>query len=94
MKWHKIDSYIPMPVLAGKRGGKDKSRVFKLGELDGFYVDNEIDRAVHITFEEKDVVVIDIYDKARAAIAPVGETLGIIELNLKTGKAKFFKEGR
>lgn len=94
MKWHKIDKYIPMPVFASKRGNKKKSRVFKLDEMDGFYVDNEMDRAVHITFEEEDVVVIDIYDRAKAAIAPIGETLGIIELNLKTGKAKFFKEER
>lgn len=94
MNWHKVDKYIPIPVLVGKRRKRDKSRVFKMAELDGFYVDNEMDRAVHITFEEENVVVIDLYDTAKAAIAPVGETLGMIELNLKTGKAKFFTERR
>lgn len=77
-----------------RKKGESDGRVFEMGELDGFYVSSKIDRAVHITFEKKDVIVIDIYDTATAAIAPVGETLGIIELNLKTGKAKFFKEGR
>lgn len=82
-----------MAWYAEKRGESNR-RVFEMGEMDGFYVDSKMDRTVHITFEKKDTVVIDIYDTARAAIAPVGETLEIIKLNLKTGKAKFFKEGR
>lgn len=96
MKWHKIDKYVPMkvPVATYKRREKVRPRVFEMGELDGFYVDNELDRTVHITFEEEDVIVIDIYNTARAAIAPVGETLRIIELNLNTGKANLFKKGR
>ncbi len=49
---------------------------------------------VHITFEKKEIIVIDIYDTAQAAHKPVGETIGIIELNLDTGEAKFFRDGR
>ena len=77
-----------------KRGQEKRPRVFKIDELDGFYVDNETDRAVHITLEEKDVVVIDVYNSSQAAYTETGETIGIIEVNLKTGKAKFFTEGR
>lgn len=96
MTWHKVDKYIPMApsVATYRRGEKKGSRVFRMGELDGFYVDNELDRTVHITFEKKEVIVIDIYDTARAAHKPVGETIGIIELNLDTGEAKFFRDGR
>jgi hypothetical protein len=59
-----------MAWYAEKRGESDR-RVFEMGELDGFYVSSKIDRAVHITFEKKDVIVIDIYDTATAAIALV-----------------------
>jgi len=96
MTWHKVDKYIPMKpsVAAYQRGGGKGSRVFETGELDGFYVDKELDRAVHITFEQREVIVIDIYNTAQAAHEPVGETLGIIEFNLDTGEAKFFRDGR
>lgn len=96
MKWHNLDKCVRMkaPVATYTRGKKGKPRVFEINELDGLYVDNTLDRTVHIGFEEEDVVLIDIYDTAGAAYEPVGETLGIVELNIKTGKAKFFKEGR
>ena len=96
MTWHKIDKYIPMrsSVATYRRGENDGSRIFRMSELDGFYVDGKLDRTVHITFEEEDVIVIDIYDTAQAAYNPVGEAIGIIELNLNTGGANFFKEGR
>ncbi len=96
MTWHKVDKYIPMEpsVATYRRGEKKGSRVFRMGGLDGFYVDNELDRTVHITFEKKEIIVIDIYDTAQAAHKPVGETIGIIELNLDTGEAKFFRDGR
>lgn len=96
MKWHKVDKYIPLKtsVTTHKRGRRNVPSVFRLGELDGFYIDNELDRAVHITFEERDVIVVDIYNTAQAANKPVGNAIGIIELNLRTGRAKCFREGR
>ena len=96
MTRHKIDKYVPMTssVATYRRGEKKSSRVFKMSELDGFYVDNGLNRTVHITFEERNVIVIDIYDTAQAAYKPVGEAIGIIELNLDTGRANFFREGR
>ena len=96
MTWHKIDAYIPMKasVATCTRGEERGSRVFEMGELDGFYVDNELDRTVHITFEKQHLLVIDIYDTAQAAYKPFGEAIGIIELNLHSGKAEFFNDGR
>ena len=96
MTWHKVDKYIPMrsSVATYRRGENDGSRIFRMSELDGFYVDSELDRTVHITFEEENVVVIDIYDTAQAAYKPVGEAIGIVELNLGTGGASFSREGR
>lgn len=96
MKSHKVDTYVPLkstPDTYG-RGEKNKPRVFQIEELDGFYVDKELDRTVHISFDEEDVIVIDVYDTTQAAHKDTGEALGIIEVNLRTGKAKFFTEGR
>ena len=73
---------------------KKEPRIFPIDELDGFYIDKKLNRCIHITFEREDVIIIDIYDTVEAAYKPTGNTLGIIELNLKTGKAKFYKEGR
>ena len=96
MEWRKVDKYVPMrsPVLAYKRGEKRRQRVFSIEELDGFYVDNKLDRTVHITFEEEDVIVVDVYNTAQSAYNDAGEVIGIIEVNIRTGKAKFFTEGR
>ena len=96
MAWHTVDRYIPMksPVPTYARGAKKRPRVFKMGELDGFYVDTELDRAVHITFEENDVIMIDVYNAAQAAYNDTGEAISIIEVNLRTGRANFFTEGR
>ncbi len=99
MMQHKVNKYIPekstlFPVATYKRGEKKRPRIFEIGELDGFYVDTQLDRTLHITFEEKDVIVIDIYNTAQAAYSEAGEVMGIIELNLRTGKTKFFTEGR
>ncbi|MCQ4574609.1 MAG: hypothetical protein NOU37_05120 [Candidatus Brocadiales bacterium] len=70
-------------------------RIFKIGELDGFYVDEKLDRTVHITLESEDTIVIDIFDTAQAAYdSNTGNALGIVELNLKTGDTQHFKEGR
>ncbi len=96
MKRHKVDTYVPVkstPHTYG-RGEKNKPRVFQIDELDGFYVDTKLDRTVHVTFEEEDVILIDVYNAAEAAYNDNGEAIGIIELNLTTGQAKFFKEGR
>jgi len=68
-------------------------RVYAAEELDGFYVDEALDRCIHITFDERDVVVFDVFNTARAAHAPVGEALSTIELNLTTGKVNFYYDG-
>jgi len=96
MASHKVDKYIAtkFPVVVYKREKKKSPRVFELDELDGFFVDNKLDRAVHITFEEEDVIVIDIYNTAQAAYNYASEVIGIIEINIRTGKAKFLTEGR
>ncbi|MDP3025496.1 MAG: hypothetical protein Q8O10_08165 [candidate division Zixibacteria bacterium] len=96
MTWHKVDKYVPMelPVTTYKRGERKRPRVFKMDELDGFYVDKDLNRTLHITFEKEDIIVIDVYDTVQAAYKPVGETLGIMELNLSTGKVKCYREGR
>lgn len=80
------------PVVTYKRIEKDKQRVFEIDELDGFYVDNEFDRTVHITFEEEDVFVIDIYDTVDAAYDPVGEAIGIIKVNIRTGESEIIEQ--
>ncbi len=96
MTSQKVDGYTSMkfPVATYKRGSKKQPRVFKIDELDGFYVDNELNRAVHVTFDDNDVFVIDIFDSAQAAYTDTGKTVGIIEVNIKNGKAKFFTEDR
>lgn len=73
---------------------KKEPRIFPINELDGFYIDKKLNRCVHITFESEKTVIIDIYDTPEAAHKPVGNILGIIEVNIKTGEAKFYKEGR
>lgn len=96
MKCHKIDRYIPMKTTVDmyKRKENNKPRVFEISELDGFYVDKKLDRTLHVTFEEEDVILIDLYDTAQAACKDTGTAIGIIEVNLRTGKAQFFTEGR
>ena len=69
-------------------------RVYAMAELDGFYVDETSDRCIHVTFDEEDVIVVDLFDTARAAQAPVGDVLSTIELNLTTGEAKLCHDGR
>ena len=69
-------------------------RVYPIGELDGFYVDKASDRCIHVTFDEEHVIVVDVFNTARAAHAPVGEALSTIELNLSTGEAKLYHDGR
>jgi hypothetical protein len=99
MTWHKVDKYISnkeskLPVTTYKRGRKNSPRVFKIDDLDGFYVSNSLNRAVHFTFEQEDIIVIDIFNSAQAAHNDAGDAIGIIELNIRTGNAKFFTEGR
>ena len=69
-------------------------RVYPIGELDGFYVDETSDRCIHVTFDEEDVIVVDLFDTARAAHAPVGDVLSTVELNLTTGEARLCHDGR
>lgn len=71
-----------------------KTRIYAVEELDGFYADRELDRTVHITFESEDTIVLDIYNTVKAAYAPVGEAIGTIEINLRTGESKHFKDSR
>jgi len=65
-------------------------RVYPLDELDGFYVDEDLSRCVHVTFDAEDVVVLDIFDTAQAAYTPVGDALSSVEINLQTGEVKFY----
>jgi len=66
-------------------------RIFPIGEMDGFYVDKRFDRTVHVTFDTEDVIVIDVFNAALAAHEPIGETLSIVEINLKSGAARIVK---
>ena len=66
-------------------------RIFPIGKMDGFYVDKRFDRTVHVTFDAEDVIVIDVFDTALAAYEPTGETLSIVEINLKSGAARIVK---
>ena len=66
-------------------------RVFPLVELDGFYAGNGM--CIHITFEDAETIVIDVFDTENAAynsedghsVAPPAI------LNLRTGKVVFEK---
>ena len=70
-------------------------RIFSAEELDGFYVDKKLDRTVHITFESEDTIVIDIFNSASAYHdESIGEVIGIIEINLRTGRSEFFENNR
>lgn len=72
------------------RTSTEMGRVYATEQLDGFYVDTTLDRCLHFTFEEHDVLVLDVFNTARAAYAPVGEALSTIELNVRTGQARVF----
>ena len=59
-------------------------RVFALDELDGFYVGDGI--CVHVTFEDRHSVAIDLFDDEAAATNPhKGEVIAAVLLDLKTG---------
>jgi len=81
-------------VTTFKRNAKKKPRVFSVEELDGFYVDNDLDRCLHFTFEKTDTLVIDVFNSSQAAYGHTGQAIGIIEVNLKTGRSRLFTEGR
>lgn len=61
-----------------------ETRVFPLDELDGFYVCDGI--CVHITFEDKETIAIDLFDDEAAAYNPnKGNVIRTVILGLKTG---------
>ena len=64
-------------------------RVFPVDELDGFYVGDGM--CVHITFEDEETIVIDIFDDGMAAYSGgAGKLRGHpVILNLRTGEARF-----
>lgn len=65
-------------------------RVFPVDELDGFYVGDEL--CVHITFEDEESIVIDVFDTELAAFRDVGNVIAPpVILNLRTGKVRFEK---
>ncbi len=55
-------------------------------DLSDFFVDSELDRTVHFTFEDHKTIVMDLFDRASASFAPVGESLLSIKVNLRTGE--------
>jgi len=74
-----------------QRQGFSSTRTFPLNELDGFYVDEGI--CVHITFEDKRTLAIDLYDDMRAAYNPErGKLVRSIILNLENGALAFEDE--
>lgn len=74
--------------MNSQRQGLRKPRVFPLDELDGFYVDEGI--CVHITFEDRQTIAIDLYDDERAAYNPErGKLVRSIILNLENGELTF-----
>jgi len=67
-------------------------RVFPVDELDGFYIGDGLlgdGLCVHITFEDKETIAIDVFDTESAASdGSKGEIIGNpITLNLRTGEA-------
>ena len=63
-------------------------RVFPVDELDGFYVGNGL--CVHITFEDEETVVIDVFDDELAAYdGHAGQVVNKpVILNLRTGEVR------
>jgi len=63
-------------------------RVFPVDELDGFYVGNGL--CVHITFEDEETVVIDVFDDELAAYdGNAGQVVNKpVILNLRTGEVR------
>lgn len=61
------------------------TRVFPLGELDGFYVGDGI--CLHITFEDGETIAIDLFDDEAAAHNPhKGDLIRTVILGLRTGQ--------
>lgn len=57
-------------------------------ELEGYFVDYELARTIHVTFEDEDVIVFDIYDDREIKDTLRKDPIGIIELNIRTGKCR------
>ena len=72
--------------MTSKRDVGGGPRIFKLDDIDGFYLDEEYNRCYHFTFENATSLVIDIYDTLEAAYEPVGDTTDIIKIDLESGK--------
>lgn len=72
-----------------KRKVKNGERVFKIDELDGFYIGDGL--CVHITFEDEDTIAIDLFDTEEAAFkGNKGEIIGRpLILNLRNGEVNF-----
>lgn len=68
---------------------KTEGRIFKIDELDGFYIGNG--RCLHITFEDEETITIDLFDTEEAAFnGNKGETIGQpLIINLRTGVVSF-----
>jgi len=58
-------------------------------EIDNFWVDKELNRTLHVGFENDEWLYFDLFDTAKAAVASeAGKVLTAVFLNLKTGEIK------
>jgi len=61
--------------------------VNRLDDFDGFWVDEELDRTLHVGWEDDETLYIDLFDSWLAAFEAEGnDSLASILLNVKTGE--------
>jgi len=72
-----------------ERKVNNEGRIFKIDELDGFYIGNG--RCLHITFEDEETIAIDLFDTEEAAFnGNKGNIIGRpLNLNLSNGEVSF-----
>ena len=67
--------------------------VNRLDDFDGFWVDEELDRTLHVGWEDGETLYIDLFDSWLAAFEAEGnDSLVSILLNVKTGEVKLNTE--
>lgn len=60
--------------------------VHQLQELDGFWVDRQLARTLHIGWEDEETIYLDLFDSDKSAYAAEGnQCLSSMMLNLRTG---------
>jgi len=70
------------------RRRKKRRNMKKIEELDGYFEDTDISRTIHVTFEDRDVIIFDIYDNSEIKDTLRKDPIGIVELNLRNGKCR------